>query len=479
MKYNIQKWKLSLLLCMMVMTSCNKWLEVTPIDQMAEDKLFATEEGFREALNGVYLGMMDDRLYGRNLSCTFIEVLGQRYNIESEDHKFAKLAKYTYTEDGVKNLGEEIWQEAYFLISNCNYILLQADRRKGVFTENNYNLIKGEAYALRAYLHFDLFRLWGPSYGEDTKNEISIPYYLRQTSEPEALLTAEAVVDRVLADLDSAEICLAKDPIKEGSPAYSTYRNLTMNWYAVRALKARVLAYTGYPDKAYMVATRLISQITAQNAFPFIGENYIADVKNPDRLFYSEQIFCLENQNRGKLYTDFFDPQLTETDFLGPASATISNMFINSEDTRKIYWNFQPSGSKAAALAKFEKVSEGNAKMSPRATSQSLIRLGELYLIAAETGLEIGMETESINFMNKFLMERRYKSNYVATPSQLQDILSGEYSREFIAEGQYFFYLKRKRMATIPAGKGGATIDMSAKTYVLPLPDSETQYRNN
>lgn len=470
---------LFIMLSVVMATSCNTWLEVEPIDKMSEDKLFSTEEGFRQALNGIYLDMISNDLYGSNLSCTFIEVLAQRYNVETGGHSYLKVSDYSYTDDRVKGIVDAIWQKAYYLIANCNYLLMKAEENKTIFTADNYNLICGEAYALRAYLHFDALRLWGPMYGADTKKQPSIPYYVRKTTAPEPLLTAEEVIDKVLADLDMAEQLLAKDPVKGSSPAYSTYRNLTLNWYAVRAFRARVYLYADFPDKAYVVAQRLLADNAFKNAFPFIKKNYIADTKNPDRLFYSEQLFCIENQNRGELYSDWFDPQLDDNTFLGPSASAASSLFIDPDDIRKIYWNLVPSGGKTAALAKFENVSESDGLLSPRIKCQSFIRLGEVYLIAAEAGLEVGMETEAIRFMNTFLEERGYLSDYIKNTTQLKDIIAGEYSREFYGEGQYFFYLKRKRVSPLTSGLGGKTIEMDEQKYVLSLPDSETKYRNN
>ena len=43
-----------------------------------------------------------------------------------------------------------------------NTLLKNADEKKNLFTGDQYNWITGEAYALRAMLHFDLLRLFGP-----------------------------------------------------------------------------------------------------------------------------------------------------------------------------------------------------------------------------------------------------------------------------------------------------------------------------
>ncbi|MCD8318172.1 MAG: hypothetical protein LUC45_04660, partial [Paraprevotella sp.] len=44
---------------------CSNWLEVKPYDQMAEDDLLSSEEGFKKLLNGVYIDLNSDALYGQ------------------------------------------------------------------------------------------------------------------------------------------------------------------------------------------------------------------------------------------------------------------------------------------------------------------------------------------------------------------------------------------------------------------------------
>ncbi len=42
-----------------------------PVSQVPEEDLFKTEEGFEEALNGVYTSCSNLNLYGYQLSCGF------------------------------------------------------------------------------------------------------------------------------------------------------------------------------------------------------------------------------------------------------------------------------------------------------------------------------------------------------------------------------------------------------------------------
>ena len=54
------------------LTSCNDWLDIQPSDRIAEENNFSSQSGFKKALNGVYVELNSDAIYGRNLSCCFV-----------------------------------------------------------------------------------------------------------------------------------------------------------------------------------------------------------------------------------------------------------------------------------------------------------------------------------------------------------------------------------------------------------------------
>lgn len=60
--------------------SCNAWLDVTPDNAIADDDLFSTGFGYRNALNGIYTNLASDELYGKQLSWGFLSAISQQYN---------------------------------------------------------------------------------------------------------------------------------------------------------------------------------------------------------------------------------------------------------------------------------------------------------------------------------------------------------------------------------------------------------------
>ena len=228
----------------MAMTGCSKWLDVQPYDKISEDELFSTESGFQRLLNGIYIDLNDDALYGRTLTVEMVELLAYNYKIDDDPTywgDYINLRDRNFTSDYWRRRLDDTWNKAYALIRNCNTLLENMELHREVFTGDNYNLIRGEALALRALLHFDMFRLFGPVYKNDPEG-ISIPYCTTTDLQVQELLPANEVIQRLLDDLNEAARCLQNDPIFTDDPlapapadgsVFTAYRALRLNYYAV------------------------------------------------------------------------------------------------------------------------------------------------------------------------------------------------------------------------------------------------------
>lgn len=169
-----------------LLAGCSNWLDVQPYDQISEDELVKSEEGFQKALNGIYIGLNDEALYGKSLTVEMIEIMGGAYEIGNESlvwGNYTDLKDYNYNTEYWRSCMSSTWDKAYALILNCNKLLENMKSREELFTGNNYNIIQGEALALRAMLHFDMLRLFGPVYSRNPE-ATSIPYYTSEVLSP-------------------------------------------------------------------------------------------------------------------------------------------------------------------------------------------------------------------------------------------------------------------------------------------------------
>ena len=470
--------------CTTLFASCDSWLEVKPYDQIAEGELQKSEEGYQKLLNGIYIDLNSDALYGQTLSVEMIEVMGGAYTIGTDNSvwgNYKDLSSYQYNTEYWRNRLDQTWNKAYALILNCNKILETIDGNKNLFTDGSYYIIKGEALALRAMLHFDMLRLFGPVYSKDSDKK-AIPYYTKQTNSPEPILTAQEVMEKITTDYEDALNYLANDPVKtegtmmssteDGSSNFLRYRALRLNYYAVEALMARAYLYMGNKTEAFKYATDVI-KTADQNIFPFVDKNLvIGSPADPDRIFSSEVLFALTNTSRSKIHKNFYDPSRLPNYVFRMDDNLMSNIVYGGAATTGGYqddYRYRANWIATGSNRYFYKYSDMVANGSIQNTMIPMIRLGEMFLIAAES--QSDDLAKGVQYVNALRRNRGVANLQTLTP----DLLKYEYIRELYGEGQLFYLYKRLNSDIITSSNANKNPKASDLIFVVPLPDSETE----
>ncbi len=473
-----------ILACSTMMVSCDSWLEVKPYDKISEGELQKSEEGYQKMLNGIYIDLNSDALYGQSLSVEMIEVMGGAYAIGTDNSvwgNYKDLSNYQYGTEYWRNRLDQTWNKAYALILNCNKILENIDQNQDLFTGGNYYAVKGEALALRAMLHFDMLRLFGPVYAKDSDKK-AIPYYNKQTNSPEPILTAKEVAEKVVADLEEARILLANDPVKtegtlmsgsqDGTSNFMRYRALRLNFYAVEALLARVNLYMGNKTEAFKYATDVI-KTADQGIFPFVDKSLvIGSPADPDRIFSSEVLFALTNTSRSKIHKNFYDPSRLPNYVFRMDDNLMSNIVYGGAATTGGYqddYRYRANWIATGSNRYFYKYSDMVANGSIQNTMIPMIRLGEMFLIAAES--QSDNLANGVQYVNALRRNRGVANLQTLTP----DLLKYEYIRELYGEGQLFYLYKRLNSDIITSSNANKNPKASDLIFVVPLPDSETE----
>ena len=473
-----------ILACSTMMVSCDSWLEVKPYDKISEGELQKSEEGYQKMLNGIYIDLNSDALYGQSLSVEMIEVMGGAYAIGTDNSvwgNYKDLSNYQYGTEYWRNRLDQTWNKAYALILNCNKILENIDQNQDLFTGGNYYAVKGEALALRAMLHFDMLRLFGPVYAKDSDKK-AIPYYNKQTNSPEPILTAKEVAEKVVADLEEARILLANDPVKtegtlmsgsqDGTSNFMRYRALRLNYYAVEALLARVNLYMGNKTEAFKYATDVI-KTADQGIFPFVDKSLvIGSPADPDRIFSSEVLFALTNTSRSKIHKNFYDPSRLPNYVFRMDNNLMSNIVYGGAATTGGYqddYRYRANWIATGINRYFYKYSDMVANGSIQNTMIPMIRLGEMFLIAAES--QSDNLANGVQYVNALRRNRGVANLQTLTP----DLLKYEYIRELYGEGQLFYLYKRLNSDIITSSNANKNPKASDLIFVVPLPDSETE----
>lgn len=454
-----------LILC----SSCEKFLNVNPKSSISEDDLLSSEIGFQQALTGIYSQLATRELYGDNLTMGFASALAQNY-ATSGTFKFKETMALNFQTSEVQNFGEQIWQTSYKAIAGLNNILANIDQQKQIFIGTNYALIKGEALGLRAYLHFDLLRLFAPNYA-NSPSDLAIPYRTALKSTAQKFATVSECIDLILEDIRNAEAQLKDiDPILTGDKS----RKYGMNYLAVKALEARVLLYKGDKSGAYNAAKTVIdSDLLTFVTFARIS----AAAATKDRLFSTEQIFSIRVrkmidwvETSGVAYFKFV--------YSGsPSHLTLSQSNFNSlyettsggiTDYRYQYLTEQSSSVRFPSKYWQTWSLIGNTEANRLDQTVPLMRLSELYYIIAETTSDSEEALAAINQVRR----NRGLSQLSQSVANIENEISKEYQKEFYAEGQLFYFYKRTNAAAMRFRSGTLT----ANNYILPIPNSETEF---
>ena len=498
-------------------SACEKWLNITPEDKILEKDLYSSREGFITALNGIYQSLLTSTMYEGTLTATTFDVLAQYYDCYKSDHKYHDLAIYNPVEkrDEVKST----WSSAYTALKNINALLENCDEHQEVLGAEYYNIVKGEALALRGLLHFELFRIFGPVYSLHPEQKC-MPYMENSAMVVNPLLPASQVVDKILTDLLAAEMMLeAYDPIIDNGilpsdaandgPNDLRYRNMRLNYYAVQGLIARVALYIGDKDMALEYAENVIAGCHVDhNYFPWTTRAQVESAGNEDRLFSTEVMFGFYDMSAGSIFTGNFANGLEVANVLRPACPAslsgIADLYYEGvvDDFRcQHQWeNLEDkTGSYAMHFIKYqdreneddsssEDTEEGTDTLTTAQTIPRymipVIRISEMYLIAAEVYSEMGTAEGDRLAWEKVNAVRRAR-NVKDRDYELPDAIFQEYRKEFIGEGQMFWYYKRKNSPTITryykmtdGSIGTEVMNMEESYYLFELPQEELKERS-
>ena len=437
--------------CFLLGTSCNNWLDVKPNDRLEQEEMFSSEQGFENALIGVYIDLKSDVLYGKNMSMDFVENLAQHWDVVPntlEDY----TSKYDYENSSVEEVIKEVYGKYYNVILNINNLLAFVDN--GVLTEDMYKLIKGEALALRAFCHLDVLRLFGPIPGEQT--EARILSYARTVSKMnQPMYSWKEYIAFLEEDLNEAEILLKDVEGKGVENDFFAYRQNRMNYWACLALKARYYLWIQDEAKAIDYASRVLSgeKFRLSQETDFVQKDYVSS---------PEFIFALHVYNLDEKVNEYF----FRAGGVKKDEEKISKDLFESDitDNRKKYLWSEIKTETTPRYTLFKYQQEGNATNSLEQIP--LIRLYEMYLIIIECSDDVEVYKP---LMDELVLARNIS---VLDIDKKDEFVAKEYQKEFYGEGQAFFYNKRKNVIDIlwTDEKG------STEIYVLPLPKTELKY---
>ena len=191
--------------------------------------------------------MAEDDAYGERLSYSNIESLANMWYIPSSTDRDEDqdLSVHDYTTDDSRNAISAMYSSLFYVIAQANVIIKNAEERGNeVFVdESMLNVVKGEAYAIRAFCQFDILRLFGQM-PKNASQQVELPYNLGTGIDN---LPAYYGFDKYV-ELLKNDLLQAEDYLAENDPVYDTpfeslsglandylyYRQSRLNYWAVK-----------------------------------------------------------------------------------------------------------------------------------------------------------------------------------------------------------------------------------------------------
>lgn len=432
--------------------------------------------------------------YGQRLTMTNIENLASLWYLPKSTSLYGDYELYTrdYTGDNAKSAVKSFYTSLFKTVAQANLIIKNAEANPDVFTNKSlYNVILGEAYAIRAYCQFDVLRIFGQVPTNATK-QVSLPY-----SETTSIASMPAYynyndyVAKLKSDIDKAETML-----KESDPAMDyafnminytdedrvtnenlIYRQMRLNYWAVRALHARMSLYIGETQAANIIANELINAKhgDGNQVRPLSGKNdYVKGYMTcPNECYFSLSKYDIKSVAASYFTTNTGDTQYRTGSNLVLSADMLAQLYagenIEAHNRYNTLWNKELRDAYSKLWVGFKRYCFADDAQSQSLFYQiiPMLRTSEMYLIAIETSSNLA----EINALYKDYM---ISHNVISMPNfeSLNDVktwIENEYRREFIGEGQMFYTYKRlgetqMLWSTTPADEN---------TYIIPLPESE------
>jgi len=445
--------------------SCSDFLDTTPSVGLPTEGAFETIKDAEVALNGVHTQLQHYVWYG-----SFFALYG---DIKGDDMQCtmdgARLeTQYRFQESPNTNLiPQELWVKPYSAIRQANNILSQLSKGglQGA-TVQQVNDIRGKALALRALSLFDMTRLFGRPYIENQGTSLGVPI-VTDVVLPDykpSRASVESCYDQVIADLEEA-VTLISSEKKIGE----------INSYAAMALLSRVYLYKGEWAKALNYAEKVINnggeyRLWSREEYP----NVWGVEATSEMLF---EIVMTQTNNIGTeapgylLSKDGYDSVILTEDFLE----------LLQEDPDDIRNNITRSHSAEGKLFDGKNVYlekyPGKEGMNVTINNIGVIRLSEVYLIAAEAAFKLGDLALALERVNA-IVERANPAKSL-TEVTLERIIQ-ERRKELVGEGHRFFDAIRNGESIERVGgwhlilnPSSQKIEPSSNSVILPIPQSE------
>lgn len=429
------KYSIITLIFLFCYTSCKKDFLNVPNKAALVREVYVTDfKTMGEFLNGAYFKLASGFYTG--LFIVYGDLVADNVNPATGSIYFG--AHYPWNQqstDGAVNLEagrsaanlNAIWNNGYKIIRDCSFILENIGKYEKEDPAKADNM-RGQAYALRALVHFALVNAFAQTYiFTSDGSHPGIPYVT--TSDWTEHVTRQSVAEvynSVIIDLNKSVALLSPGAIVDAR---------FMNRNAVEALLARVHFFKG----EYLPAKNYARQVLT---------NVPLMINTPSNRKYPDSLFCKgESEGLFQLYPDLtygatYFPGVYFKFSLMVATSDIAAILKEQPNDLRRYWVVNSSGK--WSVSKFPEGKIGGISLPATAYYHTLLRSSEMYLISAEAYAKLGQEDSARFYLDKIRQRADVTApNSMASGQALLDSIYKERRKEFAFEGMRMYDLQR------------------------------------
>jgi starch-binding outer membrane protein, SusD/RagB family len=447
---------------------CNNFLDVKPIVEKPDEGTLSIASNVEKVLFSAYnkfqvaapIAMQIATLYGDDVDLT------KGFGLDVWENEF-KSQNYTM----FNQIGQNYWENAYSAIASANLVIDATDKNLYKADVKTMNQWKGEALFLRALFHFDITRLFSLPYNTNPTENYGAILRLAPTN---SVTVAATKVQR--AKVSESYEAVIKDLIEAITLLPNSNTNNRVTSATAKALLARV-----YFNKAdYANAFKQADEVIKTGGFKINAAtddglkmmyNTVGNLPTPAGVIL-QVVNSSEDDASGSLRDNkFFNISATHIKYL-LSQSLINDLKIAGARRNSLFVlaGFNAANNLVNYSNKYALRDNGTT-----AINIPYLRLAEIYLIRAESGLqtdafrveEARADMNTVRFASQAQID-----NATSNKETLLNFIRRERNIELFLEGDRWHEQRRLQATDIRNGVG-----FDSKKGLLKIPESE--YKGN
>lgn len=439
---------------------CKDFLNIEPVEQISINTQLSTKSGVLVALNGAYYKTRTTVLTDSFFA--YADLLGGNISFTpSTSNGTISIPAFV---DQIYNFAEEksdselgsFYSGSYEIINNVNLILENIDQISDA-TSGEKNQIKAECLALRAFTHFNLYKIYAQNYAFSADgSHLGIVYNTRSLKvgiDYPARETTFRTFELLTSDIENAIPLYTSG---KAIPAGFEYQFLNVN--AAKSLAAEIALWKNDWPNAIKWSNEVINTS---------GKTLTPSAELSTNWAQSEKIWDIprtdENDNiLGSLYNFTSNSQYSKYAVSGDYT-----QLLDTSDARKNILETKTIRSKSYTFTtKYKNI------------SGLVYRLTELYFIRGEAYLKSGKNDLAKADINKI----RNRAGLQPLDNMTLDDLLLEKRKEFTHENKYFWDLMRNQknvVRNLGCISTQCNLAYPNDKFVAPIPQQSIEINNN